>query len=76
MQEDNTIPPRAKATGAKRKYKFHELNVNEYCDIKPKDKISATQSAYTYGKANGKKFVGRTVVNEDGTKQYRIYRKS
>ena len=59
----------APKVGRKKKYDFSTLQQGERMEIKKSERLSATQSAYKYGKDNNKSFAVRTL--EDGIFIYR-----
>jgi|TARA_R110000787_G_scaffold64220_4_gene145183 hypothetical protein len=78
MENNTQVPIPDRAASAPQVYYFYRLGVGDHMDIPtqdPKELIRVRGAASIYGKRNGKLLVTRSIINQEGDKILRIWRK-
>ena len=78
MENNTQVPIPDRAASAPQVYYFYRLGVGDHMDIPtqdPKELLRVRGAASIYGKRNGKLLVTRSIINQEGDKILRIWRK-
>ena len=78
MENNTQVPIPDRAASAPQVYYFYRLGVGDHMDILTQDSrelIRVRSAASIYGKRNGRILVTRSIINQDGDKILRIWRK-